>query len=335
MNLNWMQDPTGKLRLAGIHGMSVLLNKHPKLCASSQSSIIEFCHTCFDTFNSKPFDEEEDSEWKEIYGVLHLLEKLCSDSCPLLNPSFLPNDDIWNAIVGFTSYPHLWVRAAASRLIGMAFQAMEPHLESFMTNEIRILLGGRTAPQLAFDCYLVMETDSIEAAMALQCCKNLVWLAPILIVQSPSVLLDAEGECIDYSTDAMDDTFHGLSFFGILRRMSKMANHRGEGRRNQRIAAFKFIGALGLRLQRFGYLNEYLSVMLEPIFSTMESKETTPKEQEAKETAQEVMEYLQTLTEQDFFINAYAEARKIVESIRIERRRRTAVQVESKPCSIS
>jgi len=327
LNLKWIKDSKNEeLKLIGYQALGLAMDCSPDLCMKQFE--VDFCEILMQ--NLTP-----DTEWKELYLTLHLLEKVCqiqgsNPVHPLLNQSCFSDGPFWSRIVELQDYPHSWIRASICRLIGHAFTVLEHQINHLLSSEETVvLLGQKTGPQLAFSCYVVLESDTVDEKTAKQCSKNLVWLAPVLHVQSSVVpKKDKEQSTVKSETP-------GLSLMGLISRMTKLAELRSEQKSIIRISAFKFIGALTIRLSNFNFLDSYLPLMLRPIYRIMENKELRDSESEAKDIAQEVMDHMKSLIDGQVFREAYFQAKTSVEEARKERKMKEAIQKVRNPDSFA
>ncbi len=330
MNLTWIETPSDSLRLMGFQAMFVLMEKHAHLCKHHEEVLLHLCQKCLSTRTSlvASYDAGESLEWKGLYCALHLMELLCEGPTQLLQPPF--DAEPWGGIVELLRFPHTWIRTVSLRLIGYAFNVLERKIDSLMTKDSVGLVGNMTASQLAFASYMVLESNVVDEGAALQSSKNLVWLAPILNVQSGC--LPRKNEIV-----VEDEGFHceeaegppGLSLMGLIRRMNRYANERSKTSVGLRTASLKFLAALAVRLNSYQCLEPYLPLMLDPIYRLVECKELRSTEEGARNLAEEVMEYIRGILEKDIFLNAYATAKKNVEESRKKRKTKEAIQVIS------
>ena len=330
MNLTWIETPSDSLRLMGFQSMFVLMEKHAHMCKHHEESLLDLSRKCLSARTSlvASYDAGEALEWKGLYCALHLMELLCEGPTHLLQPPF--DTEPWGDIVELLKFPHTWIRAVSLRLIGHAFNVLERQIDSLMTKDSVKLIGELTASQLAFASYMVLESNVVDEGAALQSSKNLVWLAPILNLQSG---------CLPRRNEITieDEGFHceeagsppGLSLMGLIRRMNRYANERSKTAIGLRAVSLKFLAALAIRLNSFQCLEPYLPLMMDPIYRLVECKELRSTEEGARNLAEEVMEYIRGILEKGIFVNAYATAKKNVEESRKKRKAKEAIQVIS------
>eukprot|EP00210_Caulerpa_lentillifera_P001431 g1373.t1 len=322
MNLEWIKGTTStdQLPLMGFQAMGVIMDCFPGVVKE------EFNDEIYHILQQNLTPE---LEWKELYLTLHLMEKLCqihqqqvdSPEESLLTQSCISTGVLWTKVLELINYPHSWIRASVCRLIGHAFAVLEGQIRDLMDCQEGMILGQRTAPQLTFSCYVILESDTVDEKTAKQCSRNLVWLAPVLHVQSSVAPRKDQKQ-----SDRKSSQDSALSLMGLISRMTKLADLRSVEKSMIRISAFKFLGALAIRLQNFSSLETYLGLMLKPIYRIMENKDVRDCELKAKEIAQEVLEHIKSLIQGQVFREAYFEAKTAVEEARKERKAKESVQ---------
>ncbi|KAL0018407.1 hypothetical protein WJX79_009395 [Trebouxia sp. C0005] len=170
--------------------------------------------------------------WQEVYACLLLLERLANTTpTQVAWQKSEAVQQVWRAVVALLAYPHLWVRKAAGRLVGL--------LLSTAKLGTGLLSGEGTKPgQLALALYCQLEAD-VDDTLAAQAIKCLVHLSNEMLQ-------------------------------GLVRRMAKMAGDRTFHRQVHRIWALKFIAALTTRLGPEGIL-PYLNQIMQPLYRIQES----------------------------------------------------------------
>ncbi|BDA46528.1 probable small subunit processome component 20 homolog [Coccomyxa sp. Obi] len=298
--------------------------------------------------------------WQVCYACLLLLEKIVTSSPAQVRWAAKSGEvrEVWLQLPQLLTHRHLWVRKAASRLLGLAF-ADSGIGEGLLAEE-------EAAPgRLAFLLFIQLEAEAADEALLSQATKNLVFLAPRLLAgdlaagRVPLLATAKSGDAantgngdagngsaageeadgIDVDADVDDDVEGGgdgatvgghtaLTLHGLIRRMARLADDRSWPRQGARLAALRFTAALASRLGRDD-IPPYLPTMLLPLYRITEGNAANPDE--VKALAEEVLAHLREVAGPDALLAAYNRARQTVNSARSERRRQRALQAMLDP----
>ncbi|KAK9840687.1 hypothetical protein WJX84_003409, partial [Apatococcus fuscideae] len=120
---------------------------------------------------------------REVYYILLLVERIAQHTPRQVAwGSGLEAQSLWQAVQGLLEYPHVWVRKASARLLGLilASPSIGPGL---------LASQERQAGRLARACYLQLEADSADEALLNQALKCIVFLAIPLYEQDAALHL--------------------------------------------------------------------------------------------------------------------------------------------------
>ncbi|XP_076171321.1 small subunit processome component 20 homolog [Ptiloglossa arizonensis] len=230
-----------------------------------------------------------------MFQVLQLLLKI-SANCT----AFLKNEEYTEAIRLFAEYsqyllahPHMWVRLAASQMIGFILAALDVDkiidiLEnpekgemetSYMYSEPTIVLKS-----LTLDLIAQLEPDMMFEDLADQAIKNLIFIARILKSIKTSNI-----EIVDQDDQVKEKDKSQLSLAWLVRRLRKAVNveiTQAPKSTIVRTAFFKWVAGAVVTIP-MEYLNKILFNIMSPIAREMSSLEKTniPLRRLAKEAA--------------------------------------------------
>lgn len=291
--------------------------------------------------------------WQDVYSCLNLIEKMCQH-CPkpLLQPGAhdegQEDEDalseeqtsaiVWETAGELLLYPHIWVRKAASRLLGRSLAS--PPAKSLL------LASEETAGQLAMSFFRQLESTSADEDLAGQATRALVALAREMAVQGgegaaalpplkrPRDEQDNEEKDGSSSSDEDEEEEEGakavLTLHGLVRRMARLADDKSFTRRLQRLAALRWIAAVATALGREG-LGGFLEIMCRPLYRISEGTSNPAPgapaiPEDVKVLGEEVLELLRGIVGPEALLAAYNKAREHVKQQRTERKRKQAVE---------
>jgi len=130
-------------------------------------------------FTSIPEDEdscmEEDLEWRLGYHALNVLSKLAKYFPELLSSGTSAEISVdWASVVRLMLFPHSWVRAASSRLLGNLY-AMFPTAVPLSQDDSHPAAISSMVLVAQNSC-IQLKSEHLDEALALQVVKNLAWL---------------------------------------------------------------------------------------------------------------------------------------------------------------
>ncbi|KAL0035339.1 hypothetical protein WJX77_001780 [Trebouxia sp. C0004] len=173
-------------------------------------------------------DAEDESSgrlpgWQEVYACLLLLERLANTTATQVAwQKSEAVQQVWHAVVALLAYPHLWVRKAAGRLVGL--------LLSTAKLGAGLLSGEGTKPgQLALAVYCQLEAD-VDDTLAAQAIKCLVHLSKEMLQVdmaaglTPTALASVNGECVVNDSNQLSNG-HAA---GLNENVSNQSEHRDE-----------------------------------------------------------------------------------------------------------
>jgi U3 small nucleolar RNA-associated protein 20 len=113
---SWI-DQTENLALTAL-GMQAY-----KICVESQAvkseKEVSFLLNCIDPVLRLEDDDDNEEIWTAVYHALLLFTSISSDYPSLTMSSTM--SELWSAILGLISYPHVWVQSSAANLVGLWF----------------------------------------------------------------------------------------------------------------------------------------------------------------------------------------------------------------------
>ncbi|KAK9843296.1 hypothetical protein WJX74_009992 [Apatococcus lobatus] len=108
--------------------------------------------------------------WQEVYHSLLLVERMAQHTPRQVAwGSGQEAQTLWHAVQGLLEYPHVWVRKASARLLGLvlASPSIGPGLLESQEGQVGLL---------ARSCFLQLEADSADEALLNQALKCIVFL---------------------------------------------------------------------------------------------------------------------------------------------------------------
>ncbi|KAL8757737.1 MAG: hypothetical protein Q9199_001990 [Rusavskia elegans] len=179
------------------------------------------------------------ADWELVYYALQTFLKVCQF---FPAPGFAANTAaLWACIRQGLSFPHVWVKLSAARLMGMFFADLArtnadietPELPLQGSNGLR--LGGLEMEHITKASLALLKAPAVSEELATQSVRNLVFLAKMMnstslkwdvgTMDGGTIVDDDFGESEDESSDPKlrDDTQGGLAFIfqrasAILRR---------------------------------------------------------------------------------------------------------------------
>ncbi|KAL8659571.1 MAG: hypothetical protein Q9226_000352 [Calogaya cf. arnoldii] len=179
------------------------------------------------------------ADWELVYYALQTFLKVCQ---MFPAPSFALNTaSLWTCIRQSLSFPHVWVKLSAARLMGMFFadlartnaDVIKPELSLQGSNGLR--LGGLEMEHITKASLALLKVPAISEELATQSVRNLVFLAKLMnstslewdvgTASGGTIVDDPLGESEDELSNpkVKDGTQGGLAFIfqrasSILRR---------------------------------------------------------------------------------------------------------------------
>ena len=292
---------------------------------------------------------EELSLWPAAYYCLLLLEKTLQGAEG--SPPALPAPELaklWHAVVGLALYPHMWVRKAALRLLGMCF-ARQDFWGGFLLDATADVDAVQLSSLQVTLCKNI-ETEGADPALLQQALKNLVFVAGRL-AERAAVYLDAAASRareeyargVAYgaragasgagsSAPAQDGDCRAGNCFGkLVHRVMLVAS--GTVRRSSRAseeqqkAGLQCLAAL-CSLLGPGRVLPYLVDVTVPVFRLTEEggEMSAAASAEVRELADMVLAHLRDLAGAEASALAFAAAKELVGKRRKVRRRERAVE---------
>ena len=186
------QSERAELSRIGIQIYGLLLSSSDDQIPAALELVSRVLSECADDLESVEEDPEADAQsqldWRLPYQALQTLSRL--------DPAHAPATD---AVRRLLLFPHKWVRAAASRILGTLYgstQAVSPEI-----------VAAKEAPLTSFPALvdaakkltIQLQSEALDDDLALQAVKNLVWIG------SCFALYQAEEEAADESGNGNED----------------------------------------------------------------------------------------------------------------------------------
>lgn len=276
-------------------------------------------------------DGPSDDDWQGVYAGMNLLEKI-AHGLPALMVRPSDNEDeglddnalmvLWEVVSELCVYPHTWVRKVATRLVGFALSQPDG-VACLLPEEER----GKRAGLLALRMWIQFEecTDDEHFTMLL---RVLIALTKFLTDKAPTAGQEEEQEADSDDEDkAQDDEEEdeGITLHGLLRRMSRIAGDKSFAKQKQRMAAMKWFAAVGKVLPE-DRRPALLPLICKPLYQAIDGANmpSDGSANEVQQLAQEVLDALRESVGSEVLLAAYNQAREMVRSTRLERKKRKA-----------
>lgn len=271
--------------------------------------------------------------------------RLSSDTSKTFTSELM--DDLtpfWNGISRFLQHEHNWIRLAACRLLGRHFAALGvPDTLSLKALTLEGLTGvssifvaprGVVRDVVKSHC-LILEGSSLPKPLAEQVLKNLIFMTNAVRLHSPFGDAAIEHGELDGEDHDQDETCNrGLRW--ILHRMSGMACRAAPSDpfSFRRACAMRFLAAI-LSSWEFEIVQQNLNHFLTPVVLALEMKEV---DEVSDSPTNAVMSLAQTMQDiltkrlgPDVYFVRFNEIRSRRTTTRLERKKRTAVEMAVNP----
>ncbi|PFH47399.1 hypothetical protein AMATHDRAFT_67804 [Amanita thiersii Skay4041] len=276
---------------------------------------------------------EVDLEWQVPYHSLTVLFK----AARALSDFDIAGDQIpWNMVSGYLTFPHAWVRMAASRLLGLLFNAVPVGVPNQNLPDNHPL-SGVGIREVADKCCMQLKSEHLDESLSLQVVKNLFYIGkcfyciPIGAHASNDPIED-ESESEKKGSDPLPWLFTKLSY--QVRSAYIARRNKSESLQNwhqQPLAILRWFAAMASHMEPF-HLENYLAQILSPIYRLTEDDTIQDSSiGEVKTLAIEVQDLVQQKVGVLKFSNVYTRIRQSVENVRRERKVARALQTASNP----
>ncbi len=235
-------------------------------------------------------EDQESSQWEQLYSVLLLLEKLGTASPHLLVSSEW--HDYWLHMHALLLHPHQWIRTITARLWGLYFaQRSSKGLQPFTPHNSDLLMRPGLLFNVAQDMCKQMQSQYLTETLAEQVIKNLVFVGQLFYKHPELTAIsrlkrDTELAEDDEENDGEDEHVTANQsekskkplppLEWIFRRLSYMAR-KEEGHKKRVI--FQWFAAMVTQLDD---VTPYLISMLNPLFRIVDNKDHAHSASERK-----------------------------------------------------
>ncbi|XP_053397711.1 small subunit processome component 20 homolog [Mercenaria mercenaria] len=265
-----------------------------------------------------------------IYHTLNTLLKILRECSQLVTSSKWETNMnvIWEHVVTYLSYPHIWVQLAASQLFGLLFAAWPPdQLVTKATKSSTQYISVDTYKKLrtlSGDFLTQLQSELLNDELASQVIKNMIFLTKCARYMSQIEQEPGEGE--------EEDKVKGLSVLWLVRKMVREANHEAINNNKmtiKRIHVFKWLAAVALDIGDTMETN-VLNAMLPPLQREL-NDQSMYQDASLRSLAQEVVDLLKKTVGVEKFTGSYASTQKVRAERKDERKRQRAVQAVANP----
>jgi U3 small nucleolar RNA-associated protein 20 len=142
---------------------------------------VAFLLECIDPVLRLEGDDDNEESWTVIYHALQLFNSICLDY-PFLTMSSMASE-LWSAIIGLISYPHVWVQTSATNLVGSLFadiskqHAHDGYGYLPLTASQGLLLNADAMTRLLRSSVRVLRRNLTNQDLSRQALVNLTFLA--------------------------------------------------------------------------------------------------------------------------------------------------------------
>lgn len=288
-----------------------------------------------------------DLDWQVPYQALGLLSKLSKAFIDNESQRTLQTEIAWETIVDLMLFPHAWVRAAASRLLG-SFYAWKISFGHQSDSHPASRAGMIT---VATNSSIQLRSEHLDQPFALQIVKNLVFLGKTFYGT-----LDATQNAEDDSEDESEDDEGGENERGELSKLERIKRaplpwlfsklsyqvRTAHLKRRNTFAASKkwhleplsvlqWFAAMVAHMEAED-LERFLNHVLTPVYRLLEDDTIRDAGMdEVKLVAQELQDLVQSKVGITKFTAAYGQIRQGALNVRRERKVARAMQVASDP----
>ncbi|OZJ06555.1 hypothetical protein BZG36_00549 [Bifiguratus adelaidae] len=285
--------------------------------------------------SAKCMDQLQDEGWQLGYYALTTLLKLARAQPAMMHTH---GNKVWLTVKRHLVHPHVWVKLASARAIGLLFSSIDPVTRRVDGNVSELSLWHlETLRGIVLDCIAQLRSEYLSEDLAMQVCKNLVFLGKwfyhlpkdLDVYQARE---EEEEEEEDEGESNASDSKHQdrqRSLFWLLRRLSYVARgaeikHTGTLLRQ---TVFRTFAAMTHILQ--SNLVPYLLPIMTPLFRTIKLQDQPP---ELVQLAEETLQLIRnTLPNPQLYNNLYAQLQSQLVEKRSARRQARAIERVNDP----
>jgi hypothetical protein len=230
----WLQAPDVRLRCVALQLLGSVAVEEGGKGGVRVAGVLPVLEGTLEAHAGSAVDGGGGLQWREAYFALLLVERMGVEGVGVR---------VWGAVLRLLRHRHLWVQKVAGRVAGGALAQPAAAAE---------LLGlQETAGQLALALYLQLANPAADDAMRLQATKCLVATAPHLPACPPvaSAISASDEEDLLNAYDTRLRT-PAVTLHGLCKRMAAVASDRRTAAVQTRLAALRWIGAVGPALGR-------------------------------------------------------------------------------------
>ncbi|KAF8514623.1 armadillo-type protein [Gautieria morchelliformis] len=286
-----------------------------------------------------------DVEWQLPYHALNVIHKLLR-----VHPELTNNEGKidWVAIGSHLLFCHAWVRNAASRLVGLLFNAVPPGLpEPTIRDDSLVSLPGLI--EVAHSSCLQLKSDTLDKTLSLQVVKNLFYVGKCFcMISKAQPLQDYNGNDFEGHEAEMDpepqsklESIRSNPLPWLFSKLSYQARSAWLARRNrpigqdnwseQPLAIFRWFAAMASHMDA-ALLETYLVHILTPVYRIIDDDTIHDSSMgDLKTLTQELLELVQNKVGTTKFADVYNRIRQGVATVRKERKMEKDIQTTRNP----
>ncbi|KZS87766.1 hypothetical protein SISNIDRAFT_446569 [Sistotremastrum niveocremeum HHB9708] len=278
---------------------------------------------------------EIDIGWQAPYQALCVLEKL------LRTPQLIPDDSrhtLSQLVVDILLFPHIWVRTASCRILGLLFTASPI---SRPGTDARGIFSAKSMAGLAGKLCSQLRSQNLDEPLGLQVVKNLFYVGKCfcLVPEPTAGTNDSETVPEDSPEQAHRAIENPLPW--LFSKLSYQARSVHIARRNrssnqehweiQLSSILRWFAAMANHMDA-SVLEKFLVHILTPVYRLVDDESIRdPKIDDLKVLTQELIDLIQNKVGTTKFSTIYNQIRQGVVSVRRERKAERVMQVVQNP----
>lgn len=316
----------GGMQAAGIYFTQVT----PKRDQSRE--LLKLCEDkIMDSMKKGKSDSQETVDWQVLYSSLQLLTKIV-DVHP--NRAFSSEyQAMWTLVENTLLYPHTWVRAVASRLMGKLYAQVGD--ENSMAANISVV-QPESMQTTAFKFVRQLGASGLNDDDGLQLVKNLVfisrkWEDNKILFQDPKTdQAEDSGSESDGDEDGAAPEQQKMALDWLVQKVSSVLRNekRAEERKASKQSAIQFLAGV-IQLVSKDRLKDLSYTLIMAFYPLQTSEEE--KHAEFKDLCSEALKMLEDKLGTSDFLNDYAKVREAIQARRVQRKTKRSIMAVTDP----